>query len=116
MAELARAGFQGVKTTLRLIERATDVFPSLKSAVAGLLGVIDIVEVRSTQCCDRDDVDRPQTIAQNQQDRQDLEQKLRAVVSVINNHANYSATPTFSTRLEGLSTYGRGLFDLSNAD
>ena len=45
MAELASAGFQGVKTTLRLIERATDVFPPLKSTVAGLLGVIDIVEV-----------------------------------------------------------------------
>ena len=47
--------------------------------------------------------DRPQTTAQNQQDRQDLEQKLRAVVSVINNHANYSTSPTFTTRLEGLS-------------
>ena len=45
MAELASAGFQGVKTTLRLVERATDVFPPLKSTVAGLLGVIDIVEV-----------------------------------------------------------------------
>ena len=45
MAELSSAGFQGVKTTLQLIERATDVFPPLKSTVAGLLGVIDIVEV-----------------------------------------------------------------------
>ena len=49
MAELARTGFQGVKTTLQLIERATDVFPPLKSTVAGLLGVIDIVEVRKFQ-------------------------------------------------------------------
>ena len=32
--------------------------------------------------------------------RQDLEQKLRAVVSDINNHADYSTTPTFITRLE----------------
>jgi hypothetical protein len=45
MAELASAGFQGVKTTLQLIERTTDVFPPLKSTVAGLLGVVDIVEV-----------------------------------------------------------------------
>ena len=45
MADLASAGFQGVKTTLRLVERAADVFPPLKSTVAGLLGVIDIVEV-----------------------------------------------------------------------
>ena len=45
MADLASAGFQGVKTTLQLVERAADVFPPLKSAVAGLLGVIDIVEV-----------------------------------------------------------------------
>ena len=46
MADLASAGFQGVKTTLRLIERATGVFPPLKSTAAGLLGVIGIVEVR----------------------------------------------------------------------
>ena len=106
MAELASAGFQGVKTTLRLVERATDVFPPLKSTVAGLLGVIDIVEVCDfmiTQCRDRDGVELPQTTAQNQQDRQDLEQKLRAVVLIINNHANYSTMPTFITRLEGLS-------------
>ena len=45
----ASAGYQGLKTTLRLIERATDVFPPLKSTVAGLLGVIDIVEVRDFQ-------------------------------------------------------------------
>ena len=38
-ADLASAGFQGLKTTLRLVERASDVFPPLKSAVAGLLGV-----------------------------------------------------------------------------
>ena len=46
MANLATTGFQGVKTTLRLVERATDVFPPLKSVVAGLLDVIDILEVR----------------------------------------------------------------------
>ena len=49
MADLASAGFQGVKTTLRLVERATDTFPPLKSTVAGLLGVIDIMEVRDFQ-------------------------------------------------------------------
>jgi hypothetical protein len=49
MADLAGAGFQGLKTTLRLVERASDVFTPLKSAVAGLLGVIDIVEVRDFQ-------------------------------------------------------------------
>ena len=53
------------------------------------------------QCCDRDrDRVRLQTTAQNQRDRQDLERKLRAAVSVINNHAT---TPTFTARLEGLS-------------
>ena len=45
MANLASAGFEGVKTTLRLVERATDVFPPIKSTVGGLLGVIDLVEV-----------------------------------------------------------------------
>ena len=58
----------------------------------------------SIQCCGCDGVDRPQTTAQNQQDRQDLEQKLRAVFSVINNHAKYSIMFTFTKRLEGLSS------------
>ena len=49
MADLTSAEFQGVKTTLRLVERATDVFPPIKSTVGGLLGVIDIVEVRDFQ-------------------------------------------------------------------
>ena len=49
MADLASTGFQGVKTTLRLVERASDVFLPLKSTIAGLLGVIDIVEVRDFQ-------------------------------------------------------------------
>jgi hypothetical protein len=45
-ADLASTVYQGVKTSLQLVERATDAFPPLKSTVAGLLGVIDIVEVR----------------------------------------------------------------------
>ena len=49
MTDLISVGFEGVKTTLRLVERAADVFPPLKSTVAGLLGVIDIVEVRDFQ-------------------------------------------------------------------
>ena len=51
-ADLASADFaelQGEKATLQLVERATDVFPPLKSTVAGLLGVIDIMEVRDFQ-------------------------------------------------------------------
>ena len=102
--DLASNGFKGVKMTLRLVESATDVSPPLKSTVEGLLGVIDIMEVRDFQLSvDRNGVDRLQTTAQNQQDCQDLEQKLRDVVLVINNHANYSTTPTFTSRLEGLS-------------
>jgi hypothetical protein len=45
-SDLASTVFQGVKTTLQLVERAADAFPPLKSTVAGLLGIIDIVEVR----------------------------------------------------------------------
>ena len=47
MADLINVGFQGVKTTLQLVERVADAFPPLKLAVSGLLGVIDIVEVRN---------------------------------------------------------------------
>ena len=49
MAELATVGFQGLKTTLRLVATVAGIFPPLQSTVAGLLGVIDIVEVRSFQ-------------------------------------------------------------------
>ena len=48
-ADLTRTGFQDLKTTLQLIERATDVSPSLKSTATGLLGIIDIMEVRDFQ-------------------------------------------------------------------
>ena len=43
-----RAGaeaWSGLKGTLRLLERSSDAFPPLKSAVAGFLGVVDIFEV-----------------------------------------------------------------------
>jgi hypothetical protein len=46
---LASTVFQGVKTTLQLVEIAADAFPPLKLAVTGLLGVIVIVEVRYFQ-------------------------------------------------------------------
>ena len=49
MANLASVGFEGVKMTLRLIERVAGSFPPLKLAVSSLLGVIDIVEVRDFQ-------------------------------------------------------------------
>jgi hypothetical protein len=51
MLDAVNTGFEGLKTTLRFVERAADVFPPLKSSVAGLLGLIDIVEVRN--CHDR---------------------------------------------------------------
>lgn len=35
----------GLKATLQLLERNSDAFPRLKSAVAGFLGVVDIFEV-----------------------------------------------------------------------
>jgi hypothetical protein len=44
---LASTVFQGVKPTLQLVEKVADAFPPLKTTVSGLLGVIDIVEVRN---------------------------------------------------------------------
>ena len=44
---LVSTGFQGLKTMLKLIERAGDAFPPLKSTVGGLLGLIDLMEVRN---------------------------------------------------------------------
>jgi hypothetical protein len=45
MANAANVGFEGLKTTLRAIKEASDVFVPLKSAVGGLLALIDLVEV-----------------------------------------------------------------------
>lgn len=38
--------WSGLKVALQLLETSSDVFPPLKSAVAGFLGVVDIFEVR----------------------------------------------------------------------
>ena len=37
--------WSGLKVALRLLEKGSDVFPPLKSAVGGFLGVVDIFEV-----------------------------------------------------------------------
>ena len=37
--------WKGLETTLRLLDKGSDAFPPLKSAVAGFLGVVDLFEV-----------------------------------------------------------------------
>jgi hypothetical protein len=49
-ADLASTIFQGVKSTLQLVEKVADAFPPLKLTVSGLLGVIDIVGVCDFYC------------------------------------------------------------------
>jgi hypothetical protein len=105
VADAASTGFEGLKTILRLVERATDVFPPLKSAVAGLLGVIDIVEVRELAFNHEAPLlSHLQTTAQNRQDGAELERRLRAIVSIINQHRDESNASSFAHRLDGLST------------
>jgi hypothetical protein len=45
-ANSASIGFQGFKMVLSAVREAADAFPPLKSVAGGLLGLIDIVEVR----------------------------------------------------------------------
>jgi hypothetical protein len=45
-APLLRAGFEGLKTILNLIDKSSSIFPPLKSAASGLLGAIDVIQVR----------------------------------------------------------------------
>jgi len=40
--------WEAVKTTLVLIKESSDAFPPLKSAVGGLVALIDMIEVRNT--------------------------------------------------------------------
>jgi hypothetical protein len=37
--------WEGTKTMLRLVKESTDAFPPLKSTAAGLIGLIDLIEV-----------------------------------------------------------------------
>ena len=46
-ADSIGVAYQGVKAALRLVERASDVFPLLKSSVAGVLGIVDTIEVHA---------------------------------------------------------------------
>ena len=61
MADLVNVGFEGLKTTLQLVEKVAGAFPPLQLAVAGLLGVINIVEVCDFQLSVviRDGIDCP---------------------------------------------------------
>jgi len=40
--------WEAVKTTLVLIKESSDAFPPLKSAMGGLVALIDMIEVRNT--------------------------------------------------------------------
>lgn len=44
--KLGKDAWAGLKLSLQLLEKSSDVFPPVKSAVAGFLGVVDIFEVR----------------------------------------------------------------------
>ena len=43
--------WSGLKLALELLKESSDVFPPVKSAVAGFLGVVDIFEVSEIICC-----------------------------------------------------------------
>lgn len=43
--------WSGLKAALQLLERSSDAFPPLKSAVAGFLGVVDIFEASNLTTC-----------------------------------------------------------------
>lgn len=43
--------WSGLRVALQLLEKSSDVFPPVKSAVAGFLGAVDIFEVRDLVPC-----------------------------------------------------------------
>jgi hypothetical protein len=51
LVEMASIGFQAFKTILTAVRAASDAFPPLKSLSGGLLGLIDIMEVRTYEHC-----------------------------------------------------------------
>ncbi|KAB5589051.1 Vegetative incompatibility protein HET-E-1 [Ceratobasidium theobromae] len=61
-----------LETTLRLLERSSDVFPPLKSAVAGLIGCLDII----------------QAAAGNDQDYADLASRFAGMANTLSRYMN----------------------------
>ena len=105
IANAASVGFEGLKTTLRTIKETADVFPPLKSAVGGLLALIEMVEV----CVVNDWLQSfahlgAQKTVQNRDDFADLTRKLAAVVSIVSEHRHDSESSPFTRRLNGLLT------------
>ncbi|KAB5588539.1 hypothetical protein CTheo_8022 [Ceratobasidium theobromae] len=68
----AQAAWATLETTLRLLERSSDAFPPLKSAVAGLVGCLDII----------------QAAAGNHQDYADLASRFEGMANTLSRYMN----------------------------
>jgi hypothetical protein len=103
-ANPASIGFQGFKTVLTVVDGAAGIFPPLKSVTGGLLGLIDIVEVREFDHHIVISNVRPylQMTCENKEDRAKLEQRIGAIVSILESHQPSSLS---SRRLEGLAMF-----------
>jgi hypothetical protein len=105
-ANAASIGFQGFKTVLTVVREAADAFPPLKSVAGGLLGLIDIVEVRAFYRLYHHLLHRClQTTYQNNEGRAELERRIGAVVSILKNHQLSSLSPRRLERLQGLAMF-----------
>jgi hypothetical protein len=106
-ANPASIGFQGFKTVLTAVREAGDAFPPLKSVAGGLLGLIDIVEVRDFDRFFCHHLRRPclQTTYQNKEDRVELERRVGAVVHILESHQPNSLSPRRLERLHGLAMF-----------
>ena len=94
----------GLKATLKLLERSSDAFPPLKSAVAGFLGVVDIFEVScyASYTLERHSFFCVQTAAQNKDDYAELASNLKGIIDEFNQHPGEHTSSRMSDALKAM--------------
>lgn len=100
---MASAIYEGFKVLLRTLERTSDVFPPLKTVVAGLVVTIELIEVLFP-LSDFALIPSPSKAKiQNTEDRIELTTSLEAILSILNARRHDWDKPHFATRLAHVS-------------
>lgn len=82
------AAWNGLETALRVLEKSTDALPPLKSAAAGLLACLDIIQVSHTDLPTPAHFDptHAQAATTNQKDYQELTSELTTMAATLNRY------------------------------
>jgi len=97
--------WEGTKAILRLVRESADAFPPLKSTAAGLIGLIDLIEVSSVclHIQSRYLFNYAQNTRRNRGDFEELKRKLSALVSILDQHKSELFSPLAKERIKKLN-------------